>query len=448
MSIIAIAGRAGSGKDTVGKIIQCLYYLHKKNINELTVLDLLNDKNLDLNLTGWQVKKFADKLKDIVCILIGCTREQLEDQDFKNSELGEEWDIPLDNSFTDIPGYEGLYQINKLGYIKSLYRVTSLNKVIEESIKSYHVGTNGYFNVTLNKNGAKKTHSVHQLMAITYLNHIPNGYKSVINHIDNNKLNNRIDNIEIVSSRYNTQYSKSTKGVYERNGKFEIYLRIDGVKTYLGSFDDKEKALEIRNKKLKEIDNFIPIRYKPKQWTPRLLLQHLGTNIGRDIIHPNIWVNSLMSEYKPTNLDENGLITAVNDYGIKVSVKPNPILFPEELIYPSWCITDMRFPNEYDAVKSRGGITIRVVREFYEFSNNDHEWGDKECRQGKLLKVNADYFSKEESNKVWRDFLKENDHQSEIALDDHQFDYEIINDAGIPELIEKVKQILITEKII
>ena len=33
----------------------------------------------------------ADKLKDIVCLLIGCTREQLEDQDFKNKELGEEW---------------------------------------------------------------------------------------------------------------------------------------------------------------------------------------------------------------------------------------------------------------------------------------------------------------------------------------------------------------------
>jgi hypothetical protein len=304
MSIIAIAGRAGSGKDTVGKIIQCLYYLHKKNINELTVLDLLNDKNLDLNLTGWQVKKFADKLKDIVCILIGCTREHLEDQDFKNTELGEEWWYWKGSLFGLVP------------------------------------------------------------------------------YLDNKNFSNNVPLATLV------------------------------------------------------------------KLTPRLMLQLLGTECGRDIIHPNIWVNSLMSEYKPTNLDENGLITAVNDYGIKVSVKPNPILFPEELIYPSWCITDMRFPNEYDAVKSRGGITIRVVREFYEFSNNDHEWGDKECRQGKLLKVNADYYSKEESNKVWRDFLKENDHQSEIALDDHQFDYEIINDAGISELIEKVKQILITEKII
>lgn len=169
---------------------------------------------------------------------------------------------------------------------------------------------------------------------------------------------------------------------------------------------------------------------------------------SKEIFGKDAWVNALMSEYKPTNLDKNGFITVVNDCDIKISVKPNPILFPEELIYPSWCITDMRFPNEYDAVKARGGITIRVVREFYEFSNNDHEWGDKECRQGKLLKVNADYYSKEESNKVWRNFLKENAHQSETALDQHQFDYEIINDGSIEDLIEKVRQILITEQFI
>lgn len=40
---------------------------------------------------SWQVRKFADKLKDIVCLLIGCTRDQLEDRDFKEKELGEDW---------------------------------------------------------------------------------------------------------------------------------------------------------------------------------------------------------------------------------------------------------------------------------------------------------------------------------------------------------------------
>lgn len=428
MSIIALSGKMQSGKNLSANIIQ--YLIDKKRIG-YTTKDSKEDlesylKNKHNLRCDWQQKAFADKLKDIVCLLIGCTREQLEDQEFKNTELGEEWNIPLDNSFTDIPGYEGLYQINKLGNIKSLYRVTSLNKVIEESIRSYHIGTNGYFNVTLNKNGIKKTHSVHQLMAITYLNHIPNGYKSVINHIDTNKFNNKIDNIEIVSSRYNTQYSKNTKGVYERNNRFEIYLRIDGIKMYLGSFDDREKALEVRNKKLKEIDNFIPVRYKPKQWTPRLLLQHLGTNIGRNIIHPNIWVNSLMSEYKElfnpfSKIDSSG-------------------------DYPNWIITDMRFPNEMKAVKDRDGITIRVTRNKFNISNikeakeylgSFEEYKNRHGGHSIILSI---------ANALWLE--NQNFHESEKALDNAIFDWEIDNNGTIDELIVKVRQTLITEKII
>jgi hypothetical protein len=63
--------------------------------------------------------------------------------------------------------------------------------------------------------------------------------------------------------------------------------------------------------------------------TPRLLLQLIGTECGRDIIHPNIWVNSTFADWKP---------------------------------HCSWVITDTRFPNEADAIKKRGGIVIRVER--------------------------------------------------------------------------------------
>ena len=326
MSIISINGRISSGKDLTGKIIQCLYYLHKNNIKVLTVLDLLNDKNLDLNLSGWQVKKFADKLKDIVCILIGCTREQLEDPVFKETELGEEW----------------------------------------------------------------------------------RRYYFAVSDIRSEKAPIKI-----------SKYYSSEKEAWESDNNLILY----------GSGESKE------------IHPLIS-----EVLTPRLILQNLGTEGGRDAIHPSIWVNSLMSEYK---CDLNLGFNIKWDYPLVENYIYSDVEKSEYIAkYPNWIITDLRFPNEYDAVKSRGGITIRVVREFYEFSNNDHEWGDKECRQGKLLKVNADYFSKEESNKVWRDFLKETAHKSEIALDDTQFDYEIINDGSIEDLIEKVKQILITEKII
>jgi hypothetical protein len=77
----------------------------------------------------------------------------------------------------------------------------------------------------------------------------------------------------------------------------------------------------------------------------------------------------------------------------------------------NWIITDTRFPNEIKAVKDRGGITIDVRR---------HD---------------RTHFEKE--------------HESETALDDyHFFDYFIDNDGTIDELVVKVKEILIKEKII
>ena len=81
MSILAISGRKSSGKDTAGKIIQ--YLTSESNVYPF-------DLKLDYSYrSNWQIKKFADKLKDIICILIGCTREQLEDESIKSLSLQE-----------------------------------------------------------------------------------------------------------------------------------------------------------------------------------------------------------------------------------------------------------------------------------------------------------------------------------------------------------------------
>jgi len=95
--IIGISARKKSGKDLVGHIIQ--YFTAVKSTQKPLFdypecLEVINNypKYKDwLNQNGWEIKKFADKLKDIVCLLIGCTKEQLEDEEFKNSELEEEW---------------------------------------------------------------------------------------------------------------------------------------------------------------------------------------------------------------------------------------------------------------------------------------------------------------------------------------------------------------------
>lgn len=88
VNLIGISGKIGSGKDTIGKII---IWLTSPEDRELWGNDVEAFLKTEPKGYEWEIRKFADKLKDIVCLLIGCTREQLEDADFKNKELGEEW---------------------------------------------------------------------------------------------------------------------------------------------------------------------------------------------------------------------------------------------------------------------------------------------------------------------------------------------------------------------
>jgi len=127
--------------------------------------------------------------------------------------------------------------------------------------------------------------------------------------------------------------------------------------------------------------------------TPRILLQLLGTEAGRNIIHPNIWVNALFADYKKIayNWDCDGNTTVKG--------------------YPNWIITDVRFTNEAKAIKDRGGIVIRVNRTYY--------------TEDKKYIMGHDPFET---------------HPSETALDDYNdFDYVIENDGTIQDLIDKVK---------
>jgi hypothetical protein len=145
----------------------------------------------------------------------------------------------------------------------------------------------------------------------------------------------------------------------------------------------------------------------------RELLQKLGTEAMRDGLHENVWVNALFADYK----SKRELLQAD---GTWIESDTGEVDFAVSIKYPKWIITDMRFPNEMDAIKERGGITIRVVRPH----------GYTNPHTGVYKEMPLSY------------------HPSETALDEATFDYEIINDGEIVDLIEKVKTILIKEKII
>ena len=279
--IISISGKINSGKDEIARII------------------------LEATSYKFIVRRFADSLKDMVCILLGCTREQLEDRVFKETELGEEW---------------------------------------------------WYY-----------------------------------------KCGNLFDGYEL------------------HNYKNESY----------------EDLAYIYNKSNVEL-------IKP---TPRLLMQLLGTECGRKLIHPNIWVNALMSEYRPYIDAPDGVVP--KDWESK------------------WIITDVRFPNELNAVKDKEGITIRVNR----FKEKDKVyWTDPdttEFAEGassgvySIIKLYDEFclLSNDvgSETEVPYDEIKlwiEDQHESETALDNYdKFDF-IINNKDLKETINTIRNILIEEELL
>lgn len=163
--------------------------------------------------------------------------------------------------FKDIIGYEGLYQISNFGNVKSLKRKKPNNRYgKEDRILAGGVDRGGYLIFSLSLNGKRKTYSAHQLVAIYFLNHIPNGHKIVVDHIDNDKSNNNVNNLQLISVRENTSKDKNNNsskytGVcwIESSKKWKAQIYIKGKVKHLGYFDDELKASEVYNKAKKTL---------------------------------------------------------------------------------------------------------------------------------------------------------------------------------------------------
>ena len=107
-----------------------------------------------------------------------------------------------------IKGFED-YQISSFGNVKSF-------KNGKEKILKSHPNEKGYYNIDLYLNNKRKTIRVHKLVAEYFLNHKGDGSMLlVIDHIDNNKSNNRLDNLQVISNRENS--SKTLKKIQVKN---------------------------------------------------------------------------------------------------------------------------------------------------------------------------------------------------------------------------------------
>lgn len=107
----------------------------------------------------------------------------------------------------DIPGYEGLYQASNQGRIKSLPKRKGKGNgyIKEEEILKASVEAHGYERVVLGKDGKKKKYQVHRLIAATFIPNEEN--KQQVNHINGNKADNRVENLEWCTDSENMQHA-------------------------------------------------------------------------------------------------------------------------------------------------------------------------------------------------------------------------------------------------
>lgn len=215
--IISVSGKIGSGKDTLARLLQ--YWASPHIYGEIKLSHYLKKCETCDNMSPIQIKKFAAKVKEIVALLLGCTIQDLENEEFKNKILPEEWDK---------------FAVGNSGNI--------LNSV-------------GYFSTVM---------------------------------------------------------------------QAEEYL-------------DDHGYLELEVMRI--------------QMTPRLLMQLTGNDFGRDMVHPDIWVNALFSEYKE-GCKCKGLCEA--EEPLDKNCRSTKM--------PKWIITDNRYVNEVKAIEKRQGLTIRIER--------------------------------------------------------------------------------------
>ena len=125
--------------------------------------------------------------------------------------------------FKSITGYEGLYEVSNLGNVRRIAGKGCIETRVLKLIKQL----NGYLYVGLCKNNKVKLHRVHRLVATAFIDNPEN--LPCINHIDENKENNRVDNLEWCSYSYNLNYGTHNERMAKALSKKVLQLTLDGV---------------------------------------------------------------------------------------------------------------------------------------------------------------------------------------------------------------------------
>jgi hypothetical protein len=141
----------------------------------------------------------------------------------------------------DVVGYEGLYKVSNLGRVKSLPRNGTIKT--EKLLKDSDNGT-GYRKITL-KNVKSYTTYVHILVAQSFLNYKKNKGVVCVDHINNVRSDNRLENLQIITPKENIcrakQSNTGSTGVYKVRNKFRVILN----SKHIGYYNNLEQAKQI-----------------------------------------------------------------------------------------------------------------------------------------------------------------------------------------------------------
>lgn len=148
----------------------------------------------------------------------------------------------MEEVWKDVVGYEGLYKVSNFG---NVYSVRS-DKQLKHS-----KNRGGYLFVVLCTDGKPKQFKVHRLVAISFLTNPDN--KPQVNHIDEDKTNNRLDNLEWVTAKENTNYGSRNKKAAKSNSKNIKVIYQDNTYEYWDSASEFAREFGVHRQHVNDV---------------------------------------------------------------------------------------------------------------------------------------------------------------------------------------------------
>lgn len=169
--------------------------------------------------------------------------------------------IKLEEIWKDIPNYKG-YQVSNLGRVRTNNKITYTKKHgkrhwKDRILKYKCINKNAYktgYRVDLWKDGKSKTFLVARLVAFTFYNEDINNHKLTVDHIDGNRFNNNIDNLELVSLAENIKRGFET-GLYSCQKKIKIINKKSKEEIIFNSLSKGSQYMNYNKRYLSEKTN-------------------------------------------------------------------------------------------------------------------------------------------------------------------------------------------------